>query len=78
MTPVPPVKTPVSDALAPNVMEVGLAVKLVMLGTTGGGVVVLLDEPPQPVSPPKHRLSAMAHATEARIRFIRIPRLQHI
>ena len=44
----------------------------------GGGVVVPLDEPPQPLSPPKHRLSAMAHATEARIRFIRIPRLQHI
>jgi hypothetical protein len=79
ITPVPPVKTPVNVPLVPAVTVVGLAMKLVMVGTTGGGVVVVvLDEPPQPVIPPRHRLSAMAHATEARIRFIRIPRLQHI
>jgi hypothetical protein len=37
MTPVPPVKTAVRLLLVPDVIEVGLAVKLVM---EGGGVVV--------------------------------------
>jgi hypothetical protein len=49
-------------------MVVGFAVKLVIEAITGGGVVVP-DEPPQPVRLPKHRPSAMAHATGARIRF---------
>jgi hypothetical protein len=72
MTPVPFTKTPVNVALAPAVMVAGFATKLEMEGTGGGGGGVL-DEPPQPIKPPKHTLSATAHATGARIRFIVFP-----
>ena len=65
-----------TEIATPLVGLVELTVSAYVVG--GGVVVVVLDEPPQPIRPPKHRLSAMAHATEARIRFIRIPRLQHI
>lgn len=68
MTPVPFTKTPVNVALAPAVMVAEFAVKLVMEATGGGGGGVL-DEPPQPIRPPKHTLNATAHATGARIRF---------
>jgi hypothetical protein len=44
MTPVPPEKTPVRLELAPELMEAGLAVKLVM---EGAGPVIVLLEPPQ-------------------------------
>ncbi len=50
-------------------MVAGFATKLEMEATGGGA----LDEPPQPISPPKHKLSAKAHATGARIRFIVFP-----
>ena len=71
MTPVPFTKTPVNVALAAAVMVAGFATKLEMEGTGGGGGV--LDEPPQPIRLPKLRLSATAHATGARIRFIVFP-----
>lgn len=69
ITPVPFTKTPVNVALVPSVTVVGLAVKLVIDGRTGGGGVGAPDEPPQPISPPKHRLSVAAYAAGARIRF---------
>jgi hypothetical protein len=61
MTPVPPEKTPVRLALAPAVIDAGVAVKLVI---EGAGPVVVVDdpEPPQPARHPKPRLRAIAHA----------------
>lgn len=69
ITPVPFTKTPVNVPLVPAVTVVGLAAKLVIDGTGGGGGGAVFDEPPQPVRLPRHRLSAMAPATGARIRF---------
>jgi hypothetical protein len=69
ITPVPPAKTPVNVALDPARMVDGFAVKLAMVGTGG----VELTEPPQPIKPPKHTLSATAPARAATIRFIGIP-----
>jgi hypothetical protein len=43
MTPVPPEKTPVSVALWPAVIVVGLATKLVMTGPAGLTVIVVVD-----------------------------------
>jgi hypothetical protein len=62
MTPVPPEKTPVRLALAPVVIDAGLAEKLVIDGA--GPVIVVVDdpEPPQPAKHPKPRLRAIAHA----------------
>jgi hypothetical protein len=59
ITPVPFAKTAVRLELAPAPIVAGFAVKLVIDGATGGG---WLDEPPQPVSHPKPRLKAAAHA----------------
>jgi len=73
MTPVPFTKTPVNVALAPDVMVAGLAVKLVMEGTGGGGGVEEPDEPPHPVRLPKNTVSDIANATGARLRFIVFP-----
>jgi hypothetical protein len=71
--PVPFTNTPVNVALAPAVMVAGLATKLVIEATGGGGGVVF-DDPPHPVNPPKHTLKPTAHTKGARIRFIVIPR----
>jgi hypothetical protein len=60
-TPVPFTKTAVRVALDPTSTAAGLAAKLVMEGTGGGGGVEL-DEPPQPVKPAKPRLRAKAPA----------------
>jgi hypothetical protein len=73
ITPAPFTNTPVKVALAPAVMVAGVATKLVMEGTGGGGVVVEPDEPPQPARLPRHTLIATAHAIGARIRFIGFP-----
>jgi hypothetical protein len=70
ITPVPFTNTPVNVALAPAVMVVGFATKLEMEATGGGA----LDEPPpQPARPPKHKLTAKAHATRTEIRPISFP-----
>ena len=73
ITPVPFTKTPVNVALVPAVTVAGLAVKLVIEGTGGGGGIVKLDEPTQPIIPPMHRLRATAHAKGASIRFKGFP-----
>ena len=67
ITPVPFENTAVRLVLAPSVIVVGLAAKLVIVGAGGA----LPD--PQPVRPPKHKLTAKAHATHAEIRPIFIP-----
>jgi hypothetical protein len=59
MTPVPFANTAVRFTLAPAVMAVGLATKLVMEATGVG--VPPPDEPEQPERPSKPRLSAEAH-----------------
>jgi hypothetical protein len=74
ITPDPFTKVPVNVAFAPAVMVAGLATKAEMEGTSGGGVVVLDEPPPQPVNPPKHTLKPTAHTKGARIRFIVLPR----
>jgi hypothetical protein len=71
MTPVPFAKTPVRVALDPFVMEVGFAVKLLIEG--GGGVGVLDDPPPQAVKPAKPRLRVMASGARTRRRFMGFP-----
>jgi len=58
-TPVPPENTPVRLALPPNVIVAELAVKLVIVGDGGGGGAEV-DDPPHPIRPPKHKLSATA------------------
>jgi hypothetical protein len=73
ITPVPFTNTPVNVALAPSTMLAGAATKLLIEGTSGGGVVVDPDDPPQPARPPRHTLIATAHAIGARIRFMGFP-----
>jgi hypothetical protein len=60
ITPVPPEKTAVRLALAPGLIVDGLAVKLLMVAT-GGGMLFMLEEPPQPASADKPRRKATAN-----------------
>jgi hypothetical protein len=73
MTPVPPEKTPVRLALAPELMEAGLAVKLVMVGA---GPVIVLLEPPQAAT---HRQTAetVARVASRSKNFIFMPPKPH-
>lgn len=73
MTPVPFWNTPVSVALVPSVMEVGFAVKLVMLAGGGGGGGGALDALLQPLKPVGPRLTATANGARRRRRFMRFP-----
>jgi hypothetical protein len=68
ITPVPPLKTPVSVALCPSVMVLALAVKLVI--DAGGTFCVEVELPPQPASPARPAASAMTHVVSGRRRFI--------
>ena len=70
MTPVPSAKIPNKVELDPSVMEVGFAVKLVMVGKI---VVVALDAPPQPVKLAMPRPRVMASGIRTRIRFMGSP-----